>query len=143
TGGAAARDLYRLAAAQNVGRNRCRRVVRVAGHAGDAGSELAVCQLRIIGTCGRVVLRVEGGGARGGDRGRGENRAARAQEPLHGGARGGGFSRDLSVQGAVSVDRRGRGSDWRRCAAASAAVLRAGVVDEVWSGARFRGGSHV
>ena len=39
---------------------------------------------------------------------------SRAQEPFHGGARRRGLPRDLFVQGAVSVDRRGRGRDRHR-----------------------------
>ena len=130
-GGAAARDLHRLAPAPYVGRHRCRRLVRAAGHARDAGPELALRSLLCAGTGGGAVLRPQSCGARGRDRSRAAHRPSRVEEPLHGGARRRGLPGDLFLQSAVSLDRRGRGAARARRTTNRASVLRTGVAREL------------
>ena len=142
-GGAAAGDLHRLAPAPYVGRHRRRRIVRAAGHARDAGPELALRSLLCTGTGGGAVLRPQSCSARGRDRSRVAHRPSRAEEPLHGGARRRGLPRDLFLQSAVSVDRRGRGADRARRTTNRAAVLRTGDASGLSRRAGFRRRSHV
>ena len=100
-GGAAARDLYRLAAAPDRRRHHGRRAVHPARHHRHHGLELHLRGLRQCRLRRGAVLRPEGGGARDRDPGRGPRRQARAAQPDHDRARGDRLRRDLLFRRAV------------------------------------------
>ena len=105
TGGAEARDLYRLAAARRARRARSRHPVRAAGRVRDAGAEPALCaRARHPDHRWRAVRHQ---GRRAGDRGRSAHphRQARAQDLAAARHRGRGLRRHLFHGDSVSADR--------------------------------------
>ena len=110
-GGAAARDLYRLADAPHARRHHGRRPLRHPRHHLHHGVELRLRRLRQRAGHRRAVLRPQGGGA--GDRAGGgvPHRQARAQEQRDGVHRGGGVRGNFLLQRSVSDHHLRRGTD--------------------------------
>ena len=111
TGGAKARDLYRLAAARRPRRTRGRHPVRGAGRAGHAGPEPHLCAGTRHPPHRWGAVRHQGRRAGDRDRSADPDRQARAQDLGAARDRGGGLRRHLLPGDSVSGDRDRRRAD--------------------------------